>query len=124
VESVKIDPPCATLGSVVTCAFDIVSESAKSQDLVVDYVVYLPGVTGKVRSKVWKLRRIELGAKQRIRLEAKVSLVDRTIRKHYAGAYRIDLRVGGTDLPLGTFDAVAAPVVTKQRSAKARHTGA
>ena len=121
IEAIKIEPERAILGSVVSCVFDLVSESAKSQELVVDYVVYLPGATGKPRSKVWKLRRIELGPKQRIRLEAKVSLVDRTIRKHYPGAYRIDLRVGGTDLPLGVFEAIVAPPAMKQRAAKAKH---
>jgi len=121
IENIKIEPSRATLGSVVSCGFDLVSESAKSQELVVDYVVYLPGASGKMRSKVWKLRRIELAAKQRIRLDAKVSLVDRTIRKHYPGTYRIDLRVGGTDMPLGVFEAVVAPQPSKQRPAKMKH---
>lgn len=118
VESVEVHPARARLGSVVSCAFDIVSESTKSQTLVVDYVVHYPGASGKLRSKVWKLRRVELGAKQSVRLEAKVSLVDRTIRKHYPGTYRIDLRVGGTDLPLGSFDVTAA--TTKPRVVKAK----
>jgi hypothetical protein len=69
---------------------------------------------------VWKLRRVELGAKQSVGLEAKVSLVDRTIRKHYPGTYRMDLRVGGTDLPLGAFDVAATSATPKQRATKAK----
>lgn len=120
VESVTITPARAKVGSVATCTFDLVSESTKPQSLVVDYVVHYPGASGKLRSKVWKLRRVELGAKQAVRLEAKVSLVDRTIRKHYPGTYRIELRVGGTDLPLGVFEVVAASGTSKQRGSKAR----
>jgi len=119
IESVEISPARAAIGSSVSLSFDIVSESAKVQDLVVDYVMHHPGATGKMRSKVWKLRRIKLDAKQRMRLEAKISLVDRSIRKHHPGQYRIDLRIGGTDIALGAFDVVVAKVV-KARSSKAR----
>ncbi len=108
IENIVIDPAKAELGSVVSFAFDLVSESSKSQDLVVDYIVFHPGSSGKERSKVWKLRRIVLPARGTERLSAKVSLVDRTIRKHYAGAYRVDLRIGGTDMPLGSFEVVVA----------------
>lgn len=123
VESVDISPAKATLGSSVTVAFDLVSEAAKSQDLMVDYVVHHPGASGKMRSKVWKLRRITLEPKQRIRLQAKVSLVDRTIRKHHPGMYRVDLRVSGTDLPLGTFEAEVAKA-PKTRAKAAKHASA
>jgi dsRNA-specific ribonuclease len=105
-------------------SFEIVSESAKVQDLVVDYVMHHPGATGKMRSKVWKLRRIKLEAKQRMPLEAKISLVDRTIRKHHPGQYRIDLRIGGTDIALGAFDVVVANVAKVAKVAKARSSKA
>lgn len=123
IEGVNIEPARAQLGSVVRFAFDVVSEATKKQILLVDYIVHHPGASGKTRSKVWKLRRIELEAKGRARLEAKVSLVDRTIRKHYPGTYRIDVRIGATDLPLGSFD-VAAPAVSKPRPVKAKRANA
>lgn len=116
VESIAITPAKAALGSVVSLAFDLVSEGKKSQQLMVDYVVYHPGAKGKMRSKVWKLRRITLEPNQRVRLEGRVSLVDRTIRKHHPGTYRIDLRIGGMDFPLGSFEAV----VPKKRSTKTK----
>lgn len=117
IESIQITPTKAAIGSSVSFSFDLVSESSKSQDLMVDYVMHHPGATGKMRSKVWKLRRVKLEAKQILPLQAKISLVDRTIRKHHPGQYRIDLRIGGTDMALGSFDVVLANV-PKGRSAK------
>lgn len=118
-ESIQITPEKAAIGSSISFSFDLVSESTKNQDLVVDYVMHHPGATGKMRSKVWKLRRVNLDAKQTLRMSAKISLVDRTIRKHYPGQYRIDLRIGGTDIALGSFDVVLANV-PKARSSKAK----
>lgn len=123
IESVQVIPEKPVLGSGVSLAFDLVSESTKSQDLMVDYVMHHPGASGKTRSKVWKLRRVTLEPKQRIRLEAKISLVDRTIRKHHPGTYRIDLRIGGLDLPLGSFEAVVEKP-TKTRTTKAKQVHA
>lgn len=119
IESIQITPTKAPIGSSVSFAFDIISESTKAQDLVIDYVMHHPGATGKMRSKVWKLRRVNLEAKQTMRLEAKISLVDRTIRKHHPGQYRIDLRIGGTDIELGAFDVVLAKA-PKGRSSRAK----
>ncbi|HRI66514.1 MAG TPA: DNA alkylation repair protein [Polyangium sp.] len=116
IESIAITPNKVTLGSSVAMAFDLVSEAKKSQELVVDYVMHHPGATGKMRSKVFKLRRVKLEPQHRLRLEGRISLVDRTIRKHHPGLYRIDLRIGGTDFALGSFEAVVA----KTRSGKTK----
>ncbi len=116
IESIAITPNKVTLGSSVAMAFDLVSEGKKSQELVVDYVMHHPGATGKMRSKVFKLRRVKLEPQQCLRLEGRISLVDRTIRKHHPGLYRIDLRIGGTDFALGSFEAVVA----KTRSGKTK----
>lgn len=117
-ESVVISPAQAPIGASVSCVFDVVSEAQKPQTLMIDYVVHYPGASGKLRPKVFKLRRIELGAKESVRLEAKVSLVDRTIRKHFPGTHRMDLRVGGTDFPLGSFEVVASGPPGKPGAAK------
>jgi hypothetical protein len=106
VEAIAISPTKAALGSIVGLAFELVSEGKKPQDLVVDYVVHYPGAKGNMRLKVWKLLRITLEPNERIRLDGRISLADRSIRKHHPGTYRIDLRIGGTDVPLGSFEAV------------------
>ncbi len=123
IEKVEIAPEKPTLGSVVLFAFDLVSESTKSQDLMVDYVMHHPGASGKTRSKVFKLRRVTIEPKQRVRLQAKISLVDRTIRKHHPGVYRIDLRIGGLDWQLGSFEVVVEKP-SKSRVTKAKQVHA
>ena len=91
-------------GGVVTVSFELRSTARASQALLVDYAVHFVKANGQPRPKVFKLRRLELPARGSVQLQARVSLVDMTTRKHYAGRHAMELLVNGVRLPLCELD--------------------
>ena len=103
-ESASVTPAKAGLGDEVLFGVELVSEVKKPQKLMVDYVVSYPGANGKLRPKVFKLKKLVVEGQKSARLEGRVSLVDLTTRKHHPGEHRIQLRVNGVDFEVGTFE--------------------
>jgi hypothetical protein len=88
------------LGKAVAIGFELHSTARAPQDLLVDYAVHFVKSNGARRVKVFKLRRVQLPAKQALRLQLRLSFVDLTTRKHYAGLHAVDLLVNGVPMAL------------------------
>jgi 3-methyladenine DNA glycosylase AlkC len=104
VTDVRLSAKRLRLGEELRFSFCLRSASARTQKLAVDYVVHFVKANGKERPKVFKLRRIDLAAGESVELTSRISLVDLTTRRHYAGKHRIEVLVNGVRLPLGAFD--------------------
>jgi hypothetical protein len=59
---------------------------------------------GAAHPKVFKLSTVELGPRQHLRLQKKLSLAEMTTRKHQPGEHRVDVLVNGQALLLGSFE--------------------
>jgi hypothetical protein len=103
VEDVRFDPPRVAIGERVRVSFALRSRSRQSQRLLVDLAVHFVKASGRASRKVFKLERVELPARGRVRLEAGVSLAVHTTRRPHPGVHRVDVLVNGRALEAGSF---------------------
>jgi len=102
--AVEVAPARPRLGRQVAVSFELASTGRTAQDLLVDYAVHFVKANGTRRPKVFKLKRLSLPARGSVRLQARLSFVDLTTRKHYRGRHAIDLLVNGVRFALCEFE--------------------
>jgi 3-methyladenine DNA glycosylase AlkC len=102
--AIEVAPARPRLGQAVAIGFELQSTARSTQDLLVDYAVHFVKSNGSRRVKVFKLRRVQLEPRQALRLQARLSFVDLTTRKHYAGLHAVDLLVNGVPMALCEFE--------------------
>jgi len=95
VDAFAVTPSALKLGDRVFLNASLVSTSATTQRLVVDYAVHYVKKNGNASRKVFKLRETELaaGAAQSFAISQVVR--DFTTRKHHPGFHRVELMVNG-----------------------------
>ncbi|MBI4000397.1 MAG: DNA alkylation repair protein [Nitrospira defluvii] len=106
VRKVRITPPRATIGSSVTLACELANTASTVQRVLVDLRVRYIKANGAHRSKVFKLKTVELAPQEAVPLSKTLSLAQLTTRRHYPGRHNMELMVNGRAYPLGTFDLV------------------
>jgi 3-methyladenine DNA glycosylase AlkC len=104
VSRATLDPLRVKLGGKLRFSFELASSATAAQQLLVDYAVHFVKANGSTRPKVFKLRRLQLGASLRLELAATVSFQNLTTRRHYPGRHRIDVLVNGVPYPLAEFE--------------------
>ncbi len=108
VEAIRIAPRRARIGEEVRFSLRLVSTAREAQRLEVDHAVHFVKASGAARPKVFKLRRLELGAAEQVELSGRISLVQMSTRTHHPGRHRLELRVNGRVHALGSFEVRAA----------------
>lgn len=103
---VLLSPKRVFPGDAVDISFEVVNTGARKQRLLVDFSVGFVKADGKTRPKVFKLRTVELGPREAVRLGKKVSFREMTTRKHYPGKHGVDAIVNGRSEPIGSFELV------------------
>ncbi|NTU80713.1 MAG: DNA alkylation repair protein [Chloroflexales bacterium] len=96
--ALELTPATLRIGETLTIAVTLRSTAAASQQLVVDYVLHLPGARGAARAKVFKLRSQVLAAGATLRLLKQHSFAPVTVRRLYPGPHRIAVQVNGVIL--------------------------
>ena len=104
----SIEPAEPHIGTSVRNGFDLHNPTSRQQELLVDLQVHYVKSNGSSSAKVFKLKTVELGTGQTVRLQKKLSLQEMTTRRHYPGTHRIDVLVNGQALPLGSFELLPA----------------
>jgi 3-methyladenine DNA glycosylase AlkC len=104
IRELEISPQQVRIGDSVQLAFALVSESAETQRLLVDFQVHYVKANGTTRAKVFKLRSLDLAPGHTVRLQKKISCREMSTRRHYPGEHQIDLLVNGQIFPLGGFN--------------------
>jgi 3-methyladenine DNA glycosylase AlkC len=107
IEDVQFQPKRVTIGGRVAVSFTVRSTTRRPQKLLVDLRVHFVKAKGKASPKVFKLKRIELPARERVRLAASVSLAVHTTRKPHSGRHEVEVLINGHAIPVGFFSAVA-----------------
>ena len=104
----RIEPAEPRIGTSVRIGFDLHNPTSRHQELLVDLQVHYIKSNGSSKAKVFKLKTVELGARQTVPLQKKLSLQEMTTRRHYPGIHRIEVLVNGQSLPLGSFELLPA----------------
>lgn len=95
IENFKLDKAKIKLGESLKFEFDLISEKTKNQKLVVDYIIHYRKKSGALSAKVFKLKEIDLKAKEIIHISKSQTFKDFTTRKHFAGLHELDIQVNG-----------------------------
>jgi 3-methyladenine DNA glycosylase AlkC len=95
VHNLAVAPRIVPMGDIVTFSFEIESHGLESQELMVDYVVYLMRANGKQTPKVFKLGAKTLRPGKVVQIQRKHSFAPVTTRKYYPGAHAIEPKING-----------------------------
>lgn len=107
VSGARITPRRVVMGDKVNIAFDVSNTSNKAQQVLVDFCIHYVKASGKTGAKVFKLKVLDLGPGQTVRLSKTVSTAEMTTRKHHAGVHRVDVLLNGQPRELGVFELLA-----------------
>ncbi len=103
IENFKLNKTKLKLGESLTFEFDIVSEKSTSQKLVIDYIIHYRKKSGELSAKVFKLKEIDLKAKDKQHISKSQVFKDFTTRKHFAGKHELNIQVNGKILDKRSF---------------------
>lgn len=96
-------PRRVAVGGTVRLSCEVESTARRAQRLLIDYAVHFVKANGSTRPKVFKLRRVSLGPRERLSLSAALVLKEMTTRRHYPGVHAIDIVINGARTPIGQF---------------------
>jgi 3-methyladenine DNA glycosylase AlkC len=104
IENFAVAPERVELGGRVALSFDLVSEGAGDQRLVVDYAIHYIKKAGGTSAKVFKLKELTLAPGARVSLGQSRRIQDFTTRTHHPGRHVVELTVNGAVMARGFFD--------------------
>jgi 3-methyladenine DNA glycosylase AlkC len=99
--------PQVKIGQYFHFAFSIHSEASMDQDLRIEYGIdYLTG-SGKISSKVFKIKEITLAGDEHTQIQRRQAFTDFTTRKHYPGEHVFRVLVNGEELAKQYFEVLS-----------------
>lgn len=103
IEPAAIRPARPVIGGKVEIGLEITNPGKTAQSVLVDLRIHYVKASGKSSPKVFKLKCMELPPGLSIKLGKKLSLADKSTRKHYPGVHRVEALVNGKPFLLGEF---------------------
>lgn len=95
--------PEIKLGENMAFSFSLKSDADARQRLVVDYRIHYVKGTGKITPKVFKLKTVELDAREQMKIEKRQVVKDFSTRKHFSGKHLVELLVNGKVMAKASF---------------------
>jgi hypothetical protein len=104
VSSIEVSPAQVRLGEAVTLKFAVASRVDRPQQLNIDYALHFVKKSGQRAPKVFKLKTMLLGAKQRVEVAKQHPMREVTTRTYYPGRHTIELLVNGKPMGQAEFE--------------------
>ncbi len=95
-------PGKLVLGDTLTLTATLTSRAAKSQRLVIDYVLHYAR-SGKTSQKVFKWKTLDLTPRTTVTLTKHQVIRDFSTRRHHAGGHKIEIQINGRRLAETAF---------------------
>lgn len=95
VQNFSIKTPEVKIGNALEFSFDIVSTGKKSQNLMIDYILFFRKSNGDLTPKTHKICKKQIVSNQNIVVEKKHPLRIMTTRKLYPGEHKLELQING-----------------------------
>jgi len=92
------------LGSGVKFQADLRSTASKPQMLVIDYLVHFQKANGKLAAKVFKGKRLALGAGETFSFQKFHAIRPISTRRYHAGLHAVSVRINGEDFGHAEFN--------------------
>lgn len=102
--TLHIDKTAVRLGQDLGLTIELRSRSSQPQRLAVDYAIHFVKASGTRKPKVFKLRELDLGARDAITLTKRHPLRKITTRTYHGGEQRLDVIINGNTVATATFD--------------------
>lgn len=83
------------VGEKITIEFSLHSLASKNQRVVVDYIIHFMKSNGSTTPKVFKMKTLDLKAKDVLRIEKRHHLKKVSTRRFYSGAHALEIQVNG-----------------------------
>lgn len=99
----SVSPRKLALGHPLVLSATLVSQAAKTQRLVIDYVVHYARARGASATKVFKWKTLDLPPRATQQLEKRQMIRDFSTRRHHPGRHRIELQINGQRLATTAF---------------------
>ncbi len=103
-----METPVVVFGSDLVFSVELISTCRKPQKLIIDYVVHFLKANGSRSGKVFKWKKLTLGAGEKQLMKRKHPIRPITTRRYYRGTQGLSLRINGEDFTLAEFDLVMA----------------
>jgi 3-methyladenine DNA glycosylase AlkC len=104
VERFEVSPAVVVMDTHLVLMADVVSTAARTQRLVVDFVIHHVNASGATSPKVFKWANIDLEPGERCTLTKRRLIRQASTRTYRAGTHRVDLQVAGRILASTSFD--------------------
>jgi 3-methyladenine DNA glycosylase AlkC len=91
------------VGERLLFSFLIKNTSGAAAQIRLEYGIHYQTLSGKISSKVFKIKELELAAGKAEAIERGQSFQDFTTRKHFPGAHKLRILVNGASLREGEF---------------------
>jgi hypothetical protein len=114
IENIRFSPRRVAIGGRVSLSFELRSTSRTPQDLLVDIAVHFVKARGKSSRKVFKVKRVLLAPRGKVRMSTSVSLAVHTTRKPNPGTHRVGILVNGKEFPAGAFEVTGGATVPRR----------
>jgi 3-methyladenine DNA glycosylase AlkC len=95
VAQLKLNKDKFKLGEILEFEFVLESTGAKSQKIIVDYGIGFLKANGSISTKMFKLKTVELGPRERLLIKKRHSLRAITTTTFYSGKHELVLQVNG-----------------------------
>jgi 3-methyladenine DNA glycosylase AlkC len=94
IENFSLNRAKIKVGEALDFSFNI--STSRAENLIIDYIVFFKTKTGKLSTKVYKLKKIQMKKDEFLRLSKKYLFkANQTTRKLYAGNHKIALQING-----------------------------
>ncbi|MBA2403438.1 MAG: DNA alkylation repair protein [Bdellovibrionales bacterium] len=103
VSSLKLNQKKYKVGDVLEFEFVLESTGKKAQALIVDYVIGFVKSNKTVSSKVFKLKNMEIKAKEKIKITKRHGLKKITTMTFYPGMHQLSIQVNGKILKTASW---------------------
>lgn len=102
VSDIRLDKATVALGESLEFTFTMIGDD-KTNNVVVDYIVYFMKANGQLAPKVFKLKNITLAKNESVTFSKKHSFKVITTRRYYAGRHQLAIQVNGQELVRENF---------------------
>jgi 3-methyladenine DNA glycosylase AlkC len=92
------------IGAQLDFAFELKNSASIAQSIRLEYQIGYQTLSGKISSKVFKIKEAELGAGQALSIKKYQRFQDFTTRKHYPGPHTLRIMVNGKALAEAEFE--------------------
>lgn len=94
------------LGGRLNFSFLVKNSGNETAQIRLEYGIDYQTLSGKTSSKIFRIKELNMGMGQAVRIERAQSFQDFTIRKHYPGKHKLRLLVNGAEMAEAEFEVI------------------